>query len=163
MIRWWLRHRESLTRLIQARSRQFHVEPVFQRLSPACIDELAIMKLHRLEKAMVREVYLHSDGMPVVFAHSVIKREGLQGAWRSLSTLGNQSLGSMLFSNPLIQRTAFSFKKLKSGHPLYDRACWKLEACPASLWARRSLFTLRMQPILVTEVFLPEIHHLVQK
>lgn len=162
-IRWWLQHRESLTRLIQARSWQFHVEPVFQRLATACIDELAIMNLRRLEQAMVREVYLYSDQMPVVFAHSVIKKEYLQGAWRSLSSLGNQSLGSMLFSNPLIQRTAFSFKKLKSGHPLYDRACRKLEARPASLWARRSLFTLQMQPILVTEVFLPKIHHLAQK
>lgn len=109
---------------------------------------------------MVREVYLYSDGMPVVFAHSVVKKKHLQGAWRNLSGLGNQSLGSMLFSNPMIQRTAFSFKKLRAGHPLYDRACRKLEIRPTSLWARRSLFTLQMQPILVTEVFLPMLHRL---
>ncbi len=162
-IRWWLQHRESLTRLIQLRCQQFRVEPVFQRLATACIDELAIMNLRRLEQAMVREVYLYGDDMPVVFAHSVIKKAHLQGAWRSLSRLGNQSLGMMLFSNPLICRTTFSFKKLKFGHPLYDRACRKLESRPTCLWARRSLFALQRQPIMVTEVFLPNINHLEKK
>ncbi|MDT8363645.1 MAG: chorismate lyase [Nitrosomonas sp.] len=157
-IRWWLQHRESLTRLIQMRCRLFRVEPVFQALATSCVDELTTMNLRRLEQAIVREVYLYSDNMPVVFAHSVVKKEHLQAAWRGLSRLGNQSLGSMLFGNPLIHRTAFSFKKLRSGHPLYERACKKLADRPADLWARRSLFTLRTQPILVTEVFLPMIY-----
>ncbi len=159
-IRWWLQHRESLTRLIQERCQQFHVEPVFQALATVCIDELAIMNLSRLQQAMVREVYLYSDGVPVVFAHSVVKSGHLRGAWRSLSRLGNQSLGSMLFSNPLIRRSPFSYKKLRTGHLLYDRACKRLAIRPVNLWARRSLFTLQAQPILVTEIFLPKIHNL---
>ena len=66
----------------------------------------------------------------------------------------------MLFTNPVVKRTPLRFKKLNAGHPLFRRACRGLPATtavPSSLWARRSLFTLHGQSILVTEVFLPAI------
>jgi chorismate--pyruvate lyase len=49
------------------------------------------------------------------------------------------------------------YKKLHAQHPLYQRAAAELTDAPASLWARRSLFDLHGSPLLVTEVFLPEI------
>lgn len=154
---WWLLHQDSLTRLIQQRCSQFSVDPVFQALAPACTDELVIMNLRRSELALVREVYLYCGDIPVVFAHSVVARKHLQGTWRGLSRLGNRSLGTMLFTNPLIKRAAFGYKQLNTHHPLFRRACQRLQAPPVSLWARRSRFTLQGQPILVTEVFLPAI------
>lgn len=156
-IRWWLLHRDSLTRLIQQRCSKFLVEPVFQSLAPACTDELAVMNLRRRELALVREVYLYCNDTPVVFAHSVVARKHLHGAWRGLSRLGNRSLGTMLFTNPMIKRAEFGYKQLNTHHPLFKRACRRLQTSPPSLWARRSLFTLRGQSILVTEVFLPAI------
>lgn len=115
------------------------------------------MDLRRQTQALVREVYLRCDETPVVFAHSVVRREHLRGAWRSLGRLGSRSLGTMLFTNPLIERTPLVFRKLKPHHPLFERACKQLPARPLHLWARRSLFILQQQPILVTEVFLPAI------
>lgn len=156
-IRWWLLHRDSLTRLIQQRCRKFSVDPVFQSLAPVCADELAVMNLRRSELALVREVYLYCGNTPVVFAHSVVARKHLQGAWRGLGRLGNRSLGTMLFTNPLIERAEFGYKKLNVHHPLYRQACRRLRSHPVNLWARRSRFTLYGQPILVTEVFLPAI------
>ena len=156
-IRWWLLHRDSLTRLIQQRCDKFSVEPVFQSLAPACTDELVILNLRRCELAMVREVYLYCGDTPVVFAHSVVAKKHLCGAWRGLSRLGNRSLGTMLFTNPMIKRAEFGFKELNNHHPLFKRACERLQTPLASLWARRSLFRLQGQPILVTEVFLPAI------
>ncbi len=159
-IRFWLQDRGSLTRRIQERCTRFYVEPVFQQLTRVYEDEWIQVKLRRDELAMVREVYLYCCDKPVVFAHSVIPRQGLRGAWRALSGLGNRSLGSMLFRNPKIKRTPLEFKKVSSGHFLYDRAVIQLAAQPAHLWARRSLFTLQDQSILVTEVFLPGILNL---
>jgi chorismate--pyruvate lyase len=40
---------------------------------------------------------------------------------------------------------------------LYKSAVAVLDERPTKLWARRSLFYLRDAPLLVTEVFLPEI------
>ena len=159
-IRFWLQDRCSLTRRIQERCTRFYVEPVFQQLSRVYEDESSKMRLRRDELAMVREVYLYCCDKPVVFAHSVIPRKGLVGAWRALSGLGNRSLGSMLFRNPKIKRTPLEFKRISSGHFLYDRAVVRLTARPAHLWARRSLFALQGQSILVTEVFLPGISNL---
>lgn len=153
----WLQDRGSLTRRIQDRCTQFCVKPVFQSLCRVYGDELDVMDLRHSELAMVREVYLYCGNMPVVFAHSVVSRRNLRGAWRGLSGLGNKSLGTVLFTNPKIKRTPLEFKKVSSGHFLYDRACAGLSMRPPSLWARRSLFTLHGQSLLVTEVFLPSI------
>jgi chorismate--pyruvate lyase len=156
--RSWLQNRGSLTQLIQRRCcGEFSVKPVFQSLAAVCGDELAVMNLRRDELALVREVYLCCDETPVVFAHSVVARQDLRGAWRSLIGLGNKSLGTVLFTNPIVKRTPLRFKKLTAAHPLFTRACRKLQIKPANLWARRSLFTLHGQSILVTEVFLPSI------
>jgi chorismate--pyruvate lyase len=156
--RGWLENRGSLTQLIQQRCRgDFQVKPVFQSLAAACGDELALMSLRRKELALVREVYLYCGNTPVIFAHSVVARKDLRGAWRGLSGLGNRSLGTVLFTNPVVRRTPLRFKKLTPAHPLFRRACERLQAKPQGLWARRSLFSLRGQSILVTEVFLPSI------
>lgn len=156
-LRHWLQDDGSLTRRIQDRCDHFRVQPTFQALSRVYEDEPAIMNLRPDELAMVREVYLYCGDNPVIFAHSVINKESLRGAWRGISELGNQSLGTVLFTNPKVSRTALEFKKLKAGHFIFDRASEKLAQVPSSLWARRSLFTLQGQSILVTEVFLPAI------
>ena len=159
--RYWLQNRGSLTRLIQQHCSNFRVKPIFQSLARVCEDELAVMDLRRHEIALVREVYLYSGKTPLVFAHSVVARENLRGAWRGLNVLGSKSLGTVLFTNPAVRRTPLQFKKLNSAHPLFHRACRELPTTPAglpaSLWARRSLFTLDGQSLLVTEVFLPAI------
>ncbi len=156
--RRWLQDSGSLTRRIQERCDNFRVQPVFQSLTTAHQDECAIMRLQPDELAMIREVYLFCHQTPVVFAHSVVARKDLRGAWRGLSGLGNKSLGTVLFTNPKIKRTPLQFKKLNASHVLFKRASRKLAApFPAQLWARRSLFTLHGQSILVTEVFLPAI------
>ena len=156
-VRGWLQNRGSLTRLLQLRCKDFHVEPVFQSLATASEDELAVLGLRPRELAHVREVYLYCGKIPVVFAHSVVARKNLRGAWCGLSNLGNKSLGTMLFTNPVVKRAPLQFNKLNSDHPLFHRVCLDLQVTPHSLWARRSLFSLHGQPILVTEVFLPSI------
>lgn len=156
-IREWLQNRGSLTLQIQQRCKYFRVEPVFQSLATACEDELAILKLRHKELALIREVYLYCDKTPVIFAHSVVARKNLKGAWCGMNRLGNKSLGTVLFTNPVIKRTPLRFKKLNPAHQLFHRASKKILIRPNSLWARRSLFTLHEQPILVTEVFLPAI------
>tara|TARA_B100000686_G_scaffold336214_1_gene405839 strand:+ start:647 stop:1186 length:540 start_codon:yes stop_codon:yes gene_type:complete len=160
-IRKWLQNSGSLTLQIQKRCNNFRVEPVFQSYAAACNDELTIMKLRPRELAHIREVYLYCGKIPVIFAHSVLAKKDLRGAWCGISKLGNKSLGTMLFSNPVIQRTPFKFRELNLIHPLFHRACKDMQIAPDTLWARRSLFSLDGKPILVTEVFLPSILELI--
>ncbi|CAH1387868.1 chorismate--pyruvate lyase family protein [Candidatus Nitrotoga sp. M5] len=153
----WLRTDGSLTLRIQQRCDNFRVCNVHNHLATAVYDETALLGLPAQQKIYTREVFLHADGKPVVYAHSVVAAQHLCGAWHALRNLGNRPLGALLFAHPLVQRSALHFRALKPNHPLYQRAAVTLATPPQKLWARRSLFILRNAPLLVTEIFLPDI------
>ncbi|HET9700081.1 MAG TPA: chorismate lyase [Burkholderiales bacterium] len=153
----WLADRGSLTRRLKDRCPRFGVRPLRQDLGRPFSDEREWLRLGRSEMALVREVYLLCGGAPVVFAHSVLVPEDLRGVWNSVSRQGAKPLGEALFSDPRVERAPLEYRELGRHHPLYRRACAALAQPPARLWARRSLFTLRSRPLLVTEVFLPAV------
>ena len=153
----WLRDRGSLTRRIQDRCPALSVKVVFQGVRRVDRDERALFAPRGRGMALVREVYLYCRRTPVVFAHSVIDLRDMRGTWRRLAKLGSRPLGAALFADPRIRRYPLRQKKLNRQHELYRRASAEQPVLPATLWARRSLFTLHKSPILVTEVFLPGI------
>lgn len=153
----WLADHGSLTRRLKARCAKFSVRPLRQELGRPFSDERGYLGLRRGEMALVREVYLLCGGTPVVFAHSVLAAEDLQGVWNPVSRQGAKPLGEALFSDPRVARAPLEFRQLGRHHPLHRRASAVLRLPPGRLWARRSLFTLRSRPLLVTEVFLPAV------
>jgi len=153
----WLRDHGSLTQRIQQRCTRFAVHGVRSGLARIALDEAALLGVASPHLAWSREVFLYADGQPVVFAHSACARQHLRGAWSAVRSLGSKPLGALLFAHPLVERKPLHYKVLRSAHPLYQRATAALSDPPARLWARRSLFYLHDAPLLVTEVFLPEI------
>ncbi|HZV61289.1 MAG TPA: chorismate lyase [Methylophilaceae bacterium] len=153
----WLMERGSLTRKLQQASKHFAVRPARFVNSKPLPDEARLLKLKPWQKTWVREVYLDCNHKPTVFAHSVLPVDSLRGSWLNLGRLGNRSLGSALFSNPLVRRTPLAFRKLSRQHPLYYKAALQLQSPPPELWARRSVFYLGSSAILVTEIFLPQV------
>ena len=153
----WLRDRGSLTQRIQQRCAHFAVQGVRSGLARIALDEAALLGVASPHLAWSREVFLYADGIPVVFAHSACARQHLRGAWSAVGGLGNKPLGALLFAHPLVERRPLHYRALRGAHPLYQRAAAVLGHPPGRLWARRSLFYLHGAPLLVTEVFLPEI------
>ena len=153
----WLRDRGSLTLRIQQRCARFDVRGVRSGLARIAPDEAALLGVAPPHLAYSREVFLYADGVPVVFAHSACARRHLRGAWAAVGGLGNRPLGALLFAHPLVERRPLRYRALCGTHPLYRRAAALLDHPPGRLWARRSLFYLHGAPLLVTEVFLPEI------
>jgi chorismate--pyruvate lyase len=168
----WLRDHGSLTRRIQQRCEKFTVHPLFSGLDKVAFDEAKTLGFAHHRLAFSREVFLYADGKPVVFAHSACAQRDSRGAWQAIRGLGNQSLGTLLFTHPLVKRQPLHYKKLHPQYPLYRSACALSNGtvlprshgereqngrAPDFLWARRSLFYLNEAPLLVTEVFLPEI------
>lgn len=156
----WLRDNGSLTLRIQQRCKSFAVCGVRSALSRITPDEAALLGVAPRHLAYTREVFLYADGMPVVFAHSACARQDLRGAWSAVQGLGNRPLGALLFAHPLVERKPLHYKALHYSHPLYLLASARLSCRPGRLWARRSLFYLHGAPLLVTEVFLPDIRRL---
>src|SRR5690606_17195131 len=70
----WLRDPGSLTARITARCDRFAVRVLRQRLGKVLDDEVALLGLPHGDWAWVREVLLLADGMPVVYARSVMPR-----------------------------------------------------------------------------------------
>lgn len=153
----WLIQAGSLTRALQARCPAFNVWRVRQELDHPFPDEYAPLRLAPGQPSIIREVILNCGHRPLVFAHTVLPSAGMRGPWHALANLGNRPLGAALFADPRIRRFPLCFRRLNRHHPLHRAASGAIGPLPGSLWGRRSLFALLGQPILVTEVFLPEV------
>jgi chorismate lyase len=155
----WLTNRASLTARLVARCQHFRVQRLHQGLSICLADECAAIGLTRTEKVVEREVLLRCDERAVVYAHTVVPVTANAAQWPLFAALGNQSLGTTLFSDPLVERGALSYARLRHTHPLMRRiaALQMVDDQPASLLARRSIFKRKGGCLLVTEVFLPGI------
>jgi chorismate--pyruvate lyase len=156
-LRPWLRDTGSLTQRIVQRCQQFSVLNVKSTLARIALDESALLGIAPQQLAWSREVFLCADDQPVIFAHSTCEARHLRGAWSAVRELGSKPLGAILFSHPQVIRQPLHYKALHPRHPLYRRAAAMLVNPPGRLWARRSLFYLHNAPLLVTEVFLPQI------
>lgn len=154
----WLREPGSLTARCQAAAREFRVKVLGYAKGEALADEGFYLP-RRCRHSWVREVMLEAEGVPVIFAHTVLPAAPRGKLTRWLARLGNRSLGSLLFSYPGFRRGTIEFLRLGPRHPLYQRAAAVGEVGDI-LWARRSLHSLGNQRVLVTEVFLPAVTRL---
>lgn len=158
-LRSWLGESGSLTLRLQracSPAQPFSLRVLARGFAAAHRDELPLLGLH--DRARVREILMSRGNAPLVFAHSVISHRDLRGAWAILDGIGGRSLGSVLFTDHCVQRGALHFRRLDVRHPLYRKALpWCGDVAPRELWARRAVFLRQGRPLIVTEVFLPEV------
>ncbi len=161
--REWLVDSASLTLRIKKHCQSndmgcFSVKLLRQGMAIPSNDEVQRLKLHSRRYALIREVLLYCGETPVIFARTVIPIKTLTGPQRQLSHLGNRPLGEFLFAQPNLQRDTMEVAVLNSGHQLFDSAVSRISGDSLSgIWARRSIFRLGHKPLLVAEVFLPEL------
>lgn len=156
--RHWLTDRVSLTVKLIAHSGHFRVHRLAQRRALCLRDEAAAIGLARPMMVQEREVLLECDGVPVVYAHTAVPLTADADDWPFFGSLGERSLGTTLFGDPLVRRGALHYARLSQAHPLHRRAVRAMDsACVPPLFARRCLFRRKSGVLLVTEVFLPEI------
>lgn len=155
----WLRDEGSLTRrVVQACGEgQFRVRLLHQAWGSPLYSESKVLRLRRGEATLIREVELLCDGHPWVFARTLIPATSLKGSARRLTQLGEKPLGAVLFSDSRIQRGITQIARLHPRHPLFASAAANLQQQPQTLWGRRTLFYISNRPILVNEIFLPEL------
>lgn len=142
----WLADAGSLTQRLQ-RYGQFSVQPLSQRVVRPRSAEAMLLGLPPRQLALIREVLLHLDGQPVVFARSVLPLPSMSGANRVLGHMAGRSLGAELFRLPRATRQSVWAAQVPPSRLPVSVAC--------SCWGRQSLFIKRGKPLLVAEVFLP--------
>jgi chorismate--pyruvate lyase len=162
-MRAWLTEGGSLTARLMAHSAAFRVQKLHQRTALCLSDEAQAIGMHRPGRVWEREVLLRCDGQPVVFAHTVVPLSDSTTDWPLFGGLGERSLGSTLFYDPLVRRGELEFARLRPGHPLVQRARAALGLDGGEgrdepvYYARRCVYRRHQGTLLVTEVFLPAV------
>lgn len=157
-LRAWLLSDGSLSRRLAQAFGGFRVQLLSQGTAPATAEELRVLRRHgtgrcRLQRCHVREVVLWGDGQPLVHARSVLPAVQARLTWRAVRGLGQRPLADLLFGlraahcDRLGGRQASPLQARRQGH----RLGWSAHP----LWCRRSVFTRRGVPLLVTEWFAP--------
>ena len=162
-VKQWLLDDSSLTLRVKNHCQNnvpedFSVRVLSQGIAHPLHDELQCLNLEKHQEALIREVLLFCGQTPLIYARTIIPQQTLTGEQKKLADLGNRPLGEFLFSQPDLQRDVMQITLLSQGHQLFDSAVINLPSKPDSIWARRSIFRLKHKPLLVAEVFLPEIY-----
>jgi len=158
----WLFDAGSLTlRLQQACADRadggFAVRVLSQQRRRPLRDERQLLAMPEYEFALVRQVQLLCMGRPWVFARTVVPLRSLVGRGRRLACLGNRPLGAMLFADKSVCRSRLQIARLTAGDEVFSCAIKGLTLVPDEIWGRRSLFHYAGRPLLVNEIFLPDV------
>ncbi len=154
----WLLNSGSLTqRLRCACAGQFRVRVLRQGWTRPNRDESLALGLRLDAWAWTREVQLLCDERPWVFARSLIPARTLRGRGRRLTQLGTRPLGQVLFTDPGVRRGPVEIARIAVGQRLRQQAFAGIVESPDVIWGRRSVFWIEEHPLLVCEIFLPDL------
>ncbi len=158
-LRGWLLSDGSLSRRLSRCFGGFRVQVLSQGTAAATADELQVLRKHgggvRDQRCHVREVVLWGNGRPLVHARSVLPAVQAQLTWRAVRGLGQRPLADLLFGPRAAHCTRLGSLCMA---PLQARRLGgRLGWADHPLWCRRSVFTRRGVPLLVTEWFAPAV------
>ncbi|MEX5745037.1 chorismate lyase [Massilia sp. X63] len=157
-MRDWLTTEGSLTARLMAHSERFRVRRLHQHAATCLADEARAIGLPRPGRVWEREVLLECDGIPRVFGHTVVPAVCTASDWPLFSALGERSLGTTLFYDPLVRRGQLEYARIRAGHPLMGRVRAAIGGSDDTLYyARRCVYRRHQGLLLVTEVFLPSV------
>ncbi len=115
-------------------------------------DEKEILPIE--SEALVREVWITSENKCWMLARSVIPSGFLKGKFKALQDLNTRPIGTILFQDKNIVRSEFEFRLIDHTFDLYHQL--KNNMQNTKMYARRSLFSIEKDALLLTEVFMPD-------
>lgn len=150
-LRPWLLEAASLTARLKAHSTDFRLQVLDER--PLALPTFLHSCFSQATGTCLRrEVIMWCNNQPAVYAQSWLPAQSLQQL-QQLAVLGEQPLGELLFQFADVKRSPIEVTQLalaKAREPI----------AAGTYWARRSVFTVAGQPLLVAEVFLPGVQQL---
>ena len=114
----------------------------------------------RIRRCRVREVLLCLNQVPLVMAHSIIPTTSSCGSNHPILRLGKRPLGAVLFAKThqhSKQKARREIAHLDQHNVLWKKSAKRYPDLPSPVWGRRTLYSLKGRPLLVTEIFLPSL------
>ena len=123
--RTWLHSRASLTeRLIAFSGNQFKVRVLSQRWGKPLLHEANSLNIPMHLAARIREVELYCNGVPMVFARSVMPLQVFLDQRHVLANIGTRPLGHLLFKDGQMRasKRSVSIYSADQGAVVYGRS-----------------------------------------
>lgn len=155
----WLQRPGSLTKHLQALG-TFSLEVVDEGYYPAGHEDAVALSVDQGTPLWVRTVIMSVDGRPAVPARSATTVDASYREWDAARRQHDHPLGQILYNDPRITRSPFSWIELRPTPPhrslLGDLVFHhpRMPTVTTSVWARRSLFHRDGAPLLIAEAFL---------
>lgn len=147
----WLLEPNSLTAKLKSNATNFAVEVLSEQRFALSGPQKQLLNCS-YSHAINREVLLICDGVAMVYAQSWLPISPAMEQQQLLG-LGDKPLGDIIFQHPELSRTDIEIAYFDSRQ--FQHLLPSLKQSTASLWGRRSIFSLQQSHFLVAEVFLP--------
>ncbi|MDO8954386.1 MAG: chorismate lyase [Gammaproteobacteria bacterium] len=152
----WLIEADAITPMLQKAFSDWHLALVSQKWQTLLADELEPLQTDNT-KAWIREIFHEGLGKKHIYAKLSVPEQTFYRYQAQLEGLGGQPIGAALFfNNPDVIRSDFSYRLISKEDANYGAACQAVTNEPL-LWARRSVFSWLGSPILLTEIFSPNL------
>lgn len=154
----WLQHPGSLTQRFRELS-QGDLSHVLLTEGWQTVPDSELVPLNKQEgsKVWVREIVFYGNQQPWEWAKTIIPPQSLVEEGSAFLHLGNQSIGDVLFTDPHLTRSEFEIAQLTIQHPYYQSISAYLNKDIKFVWARRSIIYFHRKPLLIYELFLPDV------
>lgn len=152
----WIYESKSLTaRLRRNCTPCIQVRVLTQAWQKPFVGESKLLKQAPYRHALVREVQLECNGIPLIAARTIIPAKTLTGVRRRLSRLGTRPLGEFIFCYPRLKRLALQVAQPEPGD--WSSAAEINLALQRKVWGRRTLYSIGGPKLIICEFFLPTV------
>ncbi len=155
LIKEWMTKPYILSQALKRICNTLSVKVIEQCFEKAFIDEYKVIGMQSAEVPFVRQVLLQNeDNIALTYGRVIIPPKTYELHFSQFEKLGTNLLGeTLLYNNPDVTRGSFEYAYVKHSDVLAAKVFADLT--PEDLWGRRSVFSIKSSPILVTELFLP--------
>jgi len=151
----WVYEAHSLTQ----RLRCFYgdtvkVKILFHQWKTPFLSEIHHLHLRNQRYSLIREVLLYAEDKPLILARTILPKKTIQSAKRNLSHLGTRPLGEVIFSYQHLERLEMDVSCVKN--TIWSKPLQQQLTIEQPIWGRRTVYAIQQQPLLVSELFLPD-------
>jgi chorismate--pyruvate lyase len=158
---FWLTQQESTTKILRTiyQENALDIKVCYADWSQPNNMELDYLQTEPQE-CWLRETILYIHNKPWMWARTIIPKLALQTFNIDLTKIDKTPLGSVIFHEPGLARSEFSYSTLKPTDDMYQKIQQHSTINAKKLWARRSIFSLRDSNFCLTEVLLDDLPQL---
>lgn len=159
-MRQWIKNKNSLTdRINKIANLKIKLVTNNHKNKNLLLSEKNFFPLYKAENIFLREVIIFADELPIMYARTVLPRKYLRGYWNDIKKLNTNSLSKVVYENPSIKRSNFSYLAPSINNNILKKInSLKIESKNLAI-GRQSYFEYKRRNILLTEFFFEAINN----